>query len=243
MLNIRLPNTDLDDKLISPKSVCELYLMLKLHFNGKYDVVKYNWRYFMSEDAYNSRKDKRDFERLANKYKLRELVYLFVSNLVADESNWIRGMTDSEAINFYRTYVGRIETYSNEFVRNMRLVMKVCEMKSLTLPELFKYNSERETSPLLQMFYNSGVTYELMIALDSIFNIIDYYDKVSDSLEWEGYSNILKAYRKVLKVDIVKVMGELNRLYYEKYDIVLFDRPKAKKVIENYKLREKHSKI
>lgn len=205
MLKLKVPEKDLNFR-ISPRSVCALYLMLKLHFEGKYNVIKYNWKYGISQASFNVRRDKKFFEDIAYKYRIHELTYIFTSALLNKTDNWIGGMTSNDAINNYLKYDTMLKIYENEFIKELQFIFLYMKRENIKLSEVLKYNERRDSSRIIKMLDVQTIKYETFLILDSLFDIISKYDEVSESYEWFAYSTLLKAYRDILEIDIEKVV-------------------------------------
>ncbi|EFW1994722.1 hypothetical protein 348Ecol098PP_00210 [Escherichia phage 348Ecol098PP] len=200
MIKIRMPPDG--ERYINGKSVYKLYLMCKNHFGGRYDVIKYNWCMRVSDNAYQKRRDKYFFEKLAEKYKLKELTLIFISNLVANQDAWIGEISDADALVFYREYIGRLkqakETFAED-VRNIYYFSKKVEVSALQ--EIFDYNNKVQSSYIFKLLQSNIISFETFLLLDSFLNIIDKHDELTDNLVWQNYSTKLKAYRKILQID------------------------------------------
>ncbi|ARW58221.1 loader of DNA helicase [Serratia phage X20] len=203
MITIRMPPNN--TRHVNGKSVYMLYLMLKNHFNGRYDVIKYNWTMRISDAAYNKRRDKYFFEKLADKHNLKELTLIFMSNLVANQDAWIGDISDADALVFYREYIGklkRVKTVFEDDIKNMYYFAKKVETKSLN--ELFEYNKNVSSSYIFKLLQSNVISFETFILLDSFLNIIDKHDELSTDLVWSNYSVKLKAYKKILNIDALE---------------------------------------
>ncbi|ATN93210.1 loader of DNA helicase [Salmonella phage Melville] len=203
MIKIRMPPDG--NRYINGKSVYLLYLMLKNHFAGRYDVIKYNWRMRVSDKAYQKRRDKYFFEKLSEKYKLKELAIIFMSNLVANQDAWIGDISDADALVFYREYIGKLKMIKSTFeedVRNIYYFSKKVEVK--TLNEIFVYNNKINTSYVFKLLQSSIISFETFIILDSFLDIINNHDQATDNLVWSNYSTKLNAYKKILDVDALE---------------------------------------
>lgn len=210
MIKIRMPGDN--NRYINGKSVYMLYLMIKQHMNGKYDVIKYNWRMRVSDKAYQKRRDKYFFEKLAEKYTLKELTLIFMSNLVANQDAWIGDISDSDALVFYREYIGKLKQIKHTFaedLRNMYYFSRKVEVNKLQ--DLFDYNEKVQSSYIFKLLQSSIISFETFIILDSFLDIIDKHDKLTDNIIWYNYSVKLKAYRKILDVD----KDEAKKLFIE----------------------------
>ncbi|EQA7786876.1 hypothetical protein ACX818_001470 [Acinetobacter baumannii] len=186
---------------IDEKSVYNLYLQLKNHFNGRRDVIKSNWRMKVSDDSYAKRKDKFFFRKLSEKFTLKELCLIFISNLVANQDAWIGEISDSDAVNFYKTYLARLRMVKSRYeddVKNIYYFSKKVNINSLN--DIFVYNESINSSYIFKLLQSGIISFETMIMLDSFLNIIDDHDKY-DNIIWSSYSIRLKAYRKLFLVD------------------------------------------
>lgn len=193
------------ERYIDGKSVYKLYLMIKQHMNGKYDVIKYNWCMRVSDAAYQKRRDKYFFQKLSEKYKLKELALIFISNLVANQDAWIGDISDADALVFYREYIGRLKQIKFKFeedIRNIYYFSKKVEVSAFK--EIFEYNPKVQSSYIFKLLQSNIISFETFILLDSFLNIIDKHDEQTDNLVWNNYSVKLKAYRKILNIDSQK---------------------------------------
>ncbi|ULA52762.1 DNA helicase loader [Enterobacter phage vB-EclM_KMB20] len=200
MIKLQMPPNN--NRYIDGKSVYKLYLMIKQHMNGKYDVVKYNWCMRVSDKAYDKRRDKYFFKKLSEKYTLKELTLIFISNLVANQDAWIGEISDADALVFYREYIGKLKLIKSNFeedVRNIYYFSKKVEVKSLN--ELFDYNDKVNSSYIFKLLQSNIISFETFIILDSFLDIINKHDQATDNLVWSNYSTKLHAYRKILNVD------------------------------------------
>lgn len=200
MIKIRMPQNSA--RYVNGKSVYMLYLMLKQHFNGKYDVIKYNWTMRVSDQAYNKRRDKYFFEKLSDKHMLKELTLIFMSNLVANQEAWIGDISDADALVFYREYIGklkRIKTQYEDDIKNIYYFSRKVEVQKLS--EIFDYNKKVDTSYIFKLLQSNVISFETFILLDSFLDIINKHDSQTNNLVWSNYSVKLNAYKKLLNVD------------------------------------------
>lgn len=210
MINIRMPPNNV--RMISGKSVYCLYLCIKQHFNGRYDAIKYNWTMRVSDAAYNKRRDKYFFEKLSDKYTLKELTLIFMSNLVANQDAWIGDISDADALVFYREYIGRLKRIKQVYeddIKNIYYFSQKVEVKALS--EIFEYNNKVGASYIFKLLQSNVISFETFILLDSFLDIINKHDDQTNDLVWSKYSTKLNAYKKVLKVDAV----EARKLFIE----------------------------
>ena len=207
MLRLKCPPDP--NRMVSAKSVYLLYLMLKGHFNNRYDVLKYNWRMNVSDKAFEKRKDKYFFKRLSEKYNIEELVHIFVSNLVSNENAWVGEISGADALQHYRERYGKIQriniVYEDDIKNICYLRDKLNETGSVTLKDMLSYN-EKNISAIFKMVQSDLISEETFILLDSIFDIINKHDEHSkkNNLIWNDFSVRMTAYKKLLKIDRLK---------------------------------------
>lgn len=215
LIKFNLP-TDIN-RHITDKSVYKLYLMLKQHFNGKYDVIKYNWNIRMSDAAYQKRKDKYFFSRLGERFKLNELIFLFMSNFVANQNAWVGDIIDSDAISFYQEYIGKLRRIDYIYEQEVKNIFYFAKNKGITLNEVIRYRPEHNSSYIFKLLQSDLISFETFIILDSFIPIIDEHDKGNElNIVWDKYSVRLKAYRKLLNINIdeaKKTFIEISREY------------------------------
>lgn len=200
MLSLKVPEEE--NYRISPRSVCALYLMIKLHMSGKYDAIKYNWKYGISQASFNNRRDKRFFESIAYKYRLHELTYLFVSSFLMKKDDWIGGASSEQAGINYRQYDSLLRIYNKEFTKELEIIFMLCKRDNLKLTDIFKYDQNKGSSRIFELLKLGIIKYETFLILDRMFNFINVYDELSEDYEWMQYSAILRAYRKLLIIDM-----------------------------------------
>lgn len=210
MIKIRMPANN--NRMVNGKSVYTLYLAIKQHFNGRYDVVKYNWVMRVSDAAYQKRRDKYFFEKLSDKYTLKELTLIFMSNLVANQDAWIGDISDADALVFYREYIGRLKRIKEQFkddIKNIYYFSQKVEVKALS--EIFEYNNKVQSSYIFKLLQSNVISFETFILLDSFLDIIDKHDNQTNDLVWSKYSTKLNAYKKILIID----SAEARKLFIE----------------------------
>lgn len=200
MIKIRMPANN--NRMVNGKSVYTLYLAIKQHFNGRYDVVKYNWVMRVSDAAYQKRRDKYFFEKLSDKYTLKELTLIFMSNLVANQDAWIGDISDADALVFYREYIGRLKRIKEQFkddIKNIYYFSQKVEVKALS--EIFEYNNKVQSSYIFKLLQSNVISFETFLLLDSFLGIVDKHNEATNDLVWSKYSTKLEAYRKILIID------------------------------------------
>lgn len=186
--------------MINGVSAYRLYLTLKNHFGGKYDIIKYNWNPInASERSFVQNRSRAIFERLAKKYSLGELAAIMTVNFAANPDAWGGDIANADAVSFYRSAIGRHERISSvlsEEVERMIYFARKREMKFKDL--IYSTNGQPWIFKFLQ---TNTISYETMIILDGLFNFVDSYDKLQDHVWANGYADRVKAYRKLCRIN------------------------------------------
>lgn len=189
-----------------PLSVYKLYLAMKTHFQGRFDVLQYNWQIKVSENAFNKRKDIYFFVKLAQRFTFKEIYFIFLSNFVANPDFWV-GDVDEDSIVFYRQYIGKLQRLDNVFVDDVKNVYEFAKMKEIPVSLVFKYSEKSSTSYISKLVLSNVISYESFLIFDSFLGIINKHDQVADDIIWSDFSIKLKAYRKIFDLtekDIIK---------------------------------------
>lgn len=197
---------------IDGKSVYILYLQLKNHFNGRKCVIKSGWRMNVTDESYAKRKDKFFFQRLSEKFTLKQLCLIFISNLIANQDAWIGEISDSDPLNFYQLYIARLRNVRGRYeddIKNIYYFAKKVEVKSLN--DIFIYNEAHSASYIFKLLQSGIISFETFIMLDSFLNIIEAHDQY-DNIIWSSYSTRLKAYRKLFVVDSTECKNNFIRV-------------------------------
>lgn len=201
-MKLRMPPRP--ERYVNPKSVFMLYLMVKNHMAGKYDIVKYNWGMRVSDQAFNKRRDKYFFANLSEKYKLSELTVLFVSNLVANQDAWIGDISDADALSFYREYQGKFLRLNTLFEDDVKNIIYFANKVNVSLKEIFEYNTNTSTSYVFKLLQSGLISFETFLLLDSFLDLINKHDALANDLIWANYSTKLTAYKKLTLINTIE---------------------------------------
>ena len=177
------------------------YQAIKLHFNSEqYNFFQYDGKTRVSIDAFQKRRDKFLFHRLARKYRDDEMVPFLVANFVHSDDNWTKSLLEDQAEETYRNWKRITDSMSKVYKEDLE---KVCstskEFNSLFIVE------DRQFPKLLVCFMQKEVTLETMVILNNIFNYIPIWDKkVSDDIIYPKISKKIRKYGAFLNVNVDK---------------------------------------
>ncbi|QPI18001.1 loader of DNA helicase [Pectobacterium phage POP12] len=202
-------NQETANSRIIPFSVFKLYIVMKAHFSGRYDAIKYNWEMRVTEAIFEKRKDKYFFKKLAERFTFKEIYFILLSNFVANPDFWIGNIDETECVTFYREYIGKLRRVDNIFVDDVKSIYEFSKMKNIPLKMVFEYSKISSTSYISKLVLSDVISYETFLILDSIFDIINTHDQIANDFIWCEFSKKLKAYRRI--VDI----GTTEKLKYK----------------------------
>ena len=176
------------------------YQAIKLHFSSEsYNFFHYDGKTRVSIDAFQKRRDKFLFHRLARKYRDEEMVPFLVSNFVHSDDNWTKSLLEEEAEETYRDWKRTTDSMSKIYVEDLQ---KIATKE--TFNDLFKVE-DGQFPKLLVLFMQNDVTLETMVILNNIFDFIKIWDKkISDDIIYPKVSRKIRKYGSFLNVNVDK---------------------------------------
>jgi hypothetical protein len=176
------------------------YQAIKLHFTSEsYNFFHYDGKTRVSIDAFQKRRDKFLFHRLARKYRDDEMVPFLVANFVHSDDNWTKSLLEDEAEETYKDWKRTTDSMSKIYVEDLQ---KIATKE--TFNDLFKVE-DGQFPKLLVTFLQKDVTIETMVILNNIFDFIKIWDKkVSDDIIYPKVSRKIRKYGSFLNVNVDK---------------------------------------
>ena len=178
-----------------------MYQAIKLHFSSEsYNFFHYDGKTRVSVEAFEKRRDKYLFHRLARKYNDGEMVSFLVSNFVHSDDNWTKSLLEDDAESTFREWKRITDSMSKVYLEDLQ---RVCpEPKEFN--DLFKVE-DGQFPKLLVSFMQKEVTLETMVILNNIFDFIRIWDKkISDDIIYPKLSRKIRKYGSFLTVDVSK---------------------------------------
>jgi len=177
-----------------------IYQAIKLHFTSEsYNFFQYDGKTRVSVDAFQKRRDKFLFHRLARKYRDDEMVPFLVANFVHSDDNWTKSLLEEEAEETYRNWKRITDSMSKVYVEDLQ---KIATKESFN--DLFKVE-DGQFPKLLVAFLQKDVTIETLVILNNIFNFIQIWDKkISDDIIYPKVSRKVRKYGAFLAVNVDK---------------------------------------
>ena len=177
-----------------------LYQAIKLHFTSdQYNFFQYDGKTRVSIDAFQKRRDKFLFHRLARKYRDEEMVPFLVSNFVHSDDNWTKSLLEEEAEATYRDWKRRTDSMSKVYTEDLQ---KIANKDNFN--DLFKVDNG-QFPKLLVLFMQNEITIETMVILNNLFDFIRIWDKkISDDIIYPKISRKIRKYGAFLNVNVDK---------------------------------------
>lgn len=176
------------------------YQAIKLHFSSEsYNFFHYDGKTRVSIDAFQKRRDKFLFHRLARKYRDDEMVPFLVANFVHSDDNWTKSLLEEEAEQTYREWKRVTDSMTKIYVEDLQ---KIATKE--TFNDLFKVD-DGQFPKLLNLFMQKEITIETMVILNNLFNFIRIWDKkISDDIIYPKISRKIRKYGSFLNVNVDK---------------------------------------
>ena len=176
------------------------YQAIKLHFSSEsYNFFQYDGKTRVSIDAFQKRRDKFLFHRLARKYRDDEMVPFLVANFVHSDDNWTKSLLEDEAEETYRDWKRTTDSMSKVYTEDLQ---KIATKDNFN--DLFKVEDGQHPK-LLVLFMQKEVTMETMVILNNIFNFVKIWDKkITDDIIYPKISRKIRKYGAFLSVSVDK---------------------------------------
>ena len=176
-----------------------LYTGLKLHFTSSYDFFKYNGKVRVTVDAFDNRKDKYYFHRIARKYNKEEFTDFLVANFLDNPGVWIGKLLDEEANQTYVQYQKNMQSLSYIFEEDCRHLFDSIDNPN----DILKTSGEHPV--LLKKAFRGEVSIQTIYILNQILNFVPVWkQKIVDTIVWPNYENKLNKYSGFIRVDLTK---------------------------------------
>lgn len=186
--------------------VYKMYLALKQHFTkDSYDYAKYRGKVSASEKAFEQRRDRYLFKKLATKYDEQKMLDYFVANFVCDPKGYINSFT----IGNYDNWKVKNESFSYKFRQDVDLLLSNYESPYQDkFDKLFEVQSGQH--PVLLRHYFSGeINLETLVVFEICLGYVDRFDKVLKDPIWKETKKRIVKYKPFLRVDCTKYRAEI----------------------------------
>jgi len=190
----------------------KLYLAIKNHFGSRqYDYIKYKGVVKASSAAFNKRKDRFYFEKLARLKTKQEILQFFIANFAMNNCKnlWI-GDIIKNGNTTYLSWKKKIQSLTYLFTNEISYLLDSYEFS-----ELFK--CENGYHPIiLKEYLRKNVSLETLVILNKFITYTENFDKKLDDPIWNSTSLIIHKYGVFLKIDNDKykkiILNKINNL-------------------------------
>lgn len=191
---------------MTPYDCYRTYLAVKNHFTkDQFDFFKSNGKARASVNAFNKRKDKYFFEKLAHYRSDTEVTKYFVSYFLDDKS-WVGDMVHDKG-----------ETYEN-YILKLKDLEEIFRKESIYLFSdenlLSVFQCTRGHPPILKKFLSGKISIETLVIYDKIFLFGNDFDKKLFDPVWETVSLKIRKYKPFLNIDVFKYKKILREVIH-----------------------------
>jgi hypothetical protein len=191
---------------MTPYDCYRTYLAVKNHFTkDQFDFFKSNGKARASVNAFNKRKDKYFFEKLAHYRSDTEVTKYFVSYFLDDKS-WVGDMVHDKG-----------ETYEN-YILKLKDLEEIFRKESIYLFSeenlLSVFQCTRGHPPILKKFLSGKISIETLVIYDRIFLFGNDFDKKLFDPVWETVSLKIRKYKPFLNIDVFKYKKILREVIH-----------------------------
>lgn len=151
--------------MINSVECFELYVAVKLHFQGKYDFQKYGGRISNAEGKFEKRKDARYFITLARKMTNRDECREFlVSNLMRKPNLWVGDLCSAKATETHLKRLSVVDGFAYHFAEDLKRLLEV------PFDDNFKSTDEFEQPRILRLYHTDKIHLETLLALENVLH-------------------------------------------------------------------------
>jgi hypothetical protein len=193
--------------MIEPFDSYRFYQALKLHFEGKYDAIKYQFKTSAKPASFWKRKDKYFFAKIAKRFNdPSDLINYYVAHFI-NGSKWVGDMLKDEDV--YEQWLKRIESLGYNYEQDLYKLQEKCD----TFDCLF--NVEDGQHPvIIQEYLADEIMLETVIILDRLLNFSNRVDKqVTDTIVWPDIKTRIDKYSPFLNVDLERFKKLTLKVY------------------------------
>lgn len=192
---------------MTPYEVYKDYLALRNHFNQPgYDYFKYQGKSSGSVAAFEKRKDKLFFQKLA---KHTDPHGLMLANFLVNPKTWIKDLAYSDdAQKVYETWLKRSQSLTYAIKNEVRKLDP--EFNKNFLVE----NSEHPIA--LRLYITGDISIETLVVLIDITGCLGYWNRNMDGdVIWKDISMRLSKYKPFVKYDKERIKNVLVDMFSE----------------------------
>lgn len=192
---------------MKPFQAFAYYNALKLHFNGSYDAIKYNFRTSVKEQSFWKRRDKYFFAKLANRFNdPKDLINYYVAHFTNSDA-WIGDMLkDDEA---YNDWLKRIESLAYNFEQDLYHLEGLVS----SFDELFIKSNDAHP-PVIKAYLQGDISLETLAIFQRMFKAISRMDKtITETIVWPDICKKVVKYEPFMNFDTEKMKKIILKVF------------------------------
>ena len=189
---------------MTPFEAYKLFLAVKMHFTQPtYDFFKYNGKVNAQLDAFNRRRDKYHFAKLA-KHK-DALGYLVAQYTAGNFTGWAGDLFTEDSEWIYTQYLARQQSITYNFQSDLQKLEEGFISK-------FKVKDGQHPEALV-MFRRGNITIETFTILNDILHFFQLWDtRIDDTVLWPSIRERCLKYRPFIHYDKAKIKSIIRPL-------------------------------
>jgi hypothetical protein len=191
-----------------------MYLAVKNHFTQpKYDYFKYNGKMNISRDAFLARRDKMIFEILSKKVSAEDMLDLFVSNMLADNTYAI-SFIHEEGKETLKKYQSKMQSLTYNFTSDLEnALITVGGVKKLFKPGSNGYPE------IMNLYMQQVVSLQTLVILDYYIQFLSRYEtRLEGDYIWDKFLLKVRKYAPfILRSLDKKKFGDIIKSKAEAY--------------------------
>lgn len=172
----------------------KIFSAVRLHFTTDYDFFKYNGKVSCSPEAFNLRKDKYLFHKIA-KYTLVDkhikdwdIPYFFAVNFFNSRDQWVRAFIQPKAKDLFLTWKFHQGTRLKNFQSDLDKISK--NFRHLIISDNGQYPE------LLNMVFRKEIEEDTLLILDKYMHFLDSWNnKIGDDFVWGVFRDRMIKFR------------------------------------------------
>lgn len=192
---------------ISGIDAYKVFQAIKLHFTRKsFDYFRSGGKVKISDDAFNARRDKFAFHRLAKNYDHDQFVQLVLANVLKKHSLYSLSLLEPEAEDSLIEYQKRIQSLSYIFKQDLERILSWSYENNVSVDTVL--NPGDSYPPLAKMVMRKEICFETLVILNGVLNFFPMWNRrVKDEIIWPEFAFKCEKYSPFVlsKVDLMSM--------------------------------------
>jgi hypothetical protein len=167
-----------------------IFNSVRLHFTTEnYDYFKYNGKTKVSLEAFEKKKDKYLFHKIARMYKEEELPFFYAVLFTKKDTVWSNTLLLDESANAYKEWI------KWQQARSHNLAEDLSKLSETNFGELIVCK-DNQSPELLNLVLQGEINYDTLVILDHFIKLIEPWNKKLDGdFIWESFYKKYKKYK------------------------------------------------